>query len=139
MIETFAKKSFHELSEEQELKLEKNIVWIFGFREWDWFDNEIFPNSVSFMNEPAIGLHLNYFSVTKNGQSTLLNSLQKIDKKEKFDYFFYNGFSETWNYYLRKLILERVRTQFDNNETPIVIKEFNGSIGANMISNCLPN
>ncbi len=161
MIETFAEKSFDELLEEQELKLEKNIVWIFGANRsgTTWLAKQLEASDCYFMNEPLLGEHLgisirskvrvNLFkdiSLKLPISESINQSVGKSDsmvrqidmQKNKKNYFFADEFRETWLYYLRKLFLNRVYAQFKTLDKKIVIKEPNGTVGADIITECFP-
>ena len=48
------------LSEEEELALEKNLVWVFADRRsgTTWLAKELLSHQTKIMDEPLIGLHL---------------------------------------------------------------------------------
>jgi len=54
------------------------------------------------------------------------------------DIFFLKKYKETWLYYLRKLIVNRFHAQFETFSKKIIIKEPNGSNGADILSQCMP-
>jgi len=126
-----------ELDSDEESILEKNIVWIFASRRsgTTWLARELLSLGTRFMNEPLIGDHLGFVKIASR------NSIKRnidIFKKDA-SYFFSDHYREIWKYYLRKLILNRIFSQFQDLTKKIVIKEPNGSMGANIISECLPN
>ncbi len=135
MIETFAKKSFHELSEEQELKLEKNIAWIFGANRsgTSWLARQIVESGYLKMDEPLLGEHL---GISIRQENKMIRQFDIRRKNES--YFFSEKYKEVWIFFLRKLFLNRVYALFQTVEKKIVIKEPNGSIGADIISECFP-
>jgi len=125
-----------ELTTEQEKKLEENIVWVFASPRsgTSWLALQLLSFNTLQLNEPQIGFHLG----TPHPQITdSFSRYFDIFNKEP-NYFFSNKFSNTWNYFLRKLILNRIQSQFQNLSKKIIIKEPNGSIGVDIISNCLP-
>lgn len=125
-----------ELSKEMEDKLEKNIVWVLASRRsgTSWAAKELLSHNTKFMNEPLIGNHI---SGVMGNNSPYYRRLD--ERKDKKDYFFSEKFKETWIYFLRKLILNRIYAQFQDVNSVIIIKEPNGSMGADIISEALPN
>ena len=125
-----------ELSKEMEDKLEKNIVWLLGSRRsgTSWVAKELLSHNTKFMNEPLIGSHI---SDVLGDNSPHYRRLD--ESKDRKDYFFNEKFKETWIYFLRKLILNRIFVQFQDVNSVIIIKEPNGSMGADIISEALPN
>ncbi len=119
------------LSKEEELILEKNLVWIFGSHRsgTSWLAGKLLRHNNFVWNEPMIGLHLGI-----SNPERLLDRAKKRD-----DYFFSDKFKEGWLVYLRKLILSRINLQFSNINKKIIIKEPNGTIGSDMISESFPN
>ena len=83
------------------------------------------------MNEPKIAPH---FWIQPGGR---IDELKGI--KGNQDYFFHNTFKETWKFYMRKLILNRIYAQYKDLSNKIIIKEPHGSLAADIISECLPN
>lgn len=131
------KSSIKVLDFEEELKLEKNIVWIFGANRsgTSWLRRQLWvKDQTEHMLEPLIGQHLGIFKMPKG---EVERSLETQGKNE--NYFFANKFKDVWIIYLRKLILNRIYAQFQDLNKKIIIKEPNGSLGADIISECLPN
>ena len=126
-----------ELTESEEDILEKNIVWILGSPRsgTTWLANELKDCGAIHFEEPLIGLHLGFLE-NKGG-----NFIRRFDKaNDRKHYFFSNEFEFVWKKYLRKLILNRIYAQFPNGlAKKVVIKEPNGSMGADILSKCLPN
>jgi len=133
------------LSEEEELALEKNLVWIFADRRsgTTWLAKELLSFQTKTMDEPLIGLHL-------GGRVFLrphLWSLEATDgfartidlEKQRDDYFFSEKYRDGWKIFLKKLILNRIYDQFNNISSKIIIKEPSGSMASDIIANCLPN
>ena len=125
-----------ELTKEEEIKLEKNLVWVLGTPRsgTSWLGNQLLSYDTLSINEPLIGMHLGsifYRNVD------FLRTVDLFEKEE--DYFFSNKYKKTWIHYLRKIILNRIYAQFNTIDKKIVIKEPNGSLGANIIRECLPN
>ena len=132
------------LSEEEELALEKNLVWVFADRRsgTTWLAKELLSHQTKTMDEPLIGLHL-------GGRVFLrphLWSIKETDgfartidlEKQRDDYFFSEKYSNGWKIFLRKLILNRIYEQFKNVSSKIIIKEPSGSMTSDVIAKCLP-
>jgi len=126
-----------ELSFEEENLLEKNLVWIFASRRsgTTWLGRDLLSYKTKFMNEPLIG---KVFDFTREGTKYTLRRYIDVHH-EDISYFFSDHYKETWKFYLRKLILNRIYSQFQDVTSKIIIKEPNGSMGADIISECLPN
>ncbi len=133
--ESFIVQKVRELTIEQENELEKNLVWIFASPRsgTTWLGVRLLAGHFLKIAEPKIGSHLGF---SRLGENTIedLTSLENRD-----DYFFSNKFKDTWKYFLRKLILNRIYAQIRDTRKKIIIKEPNGSIGADIISDSLPN
>ena len=125
-----------ELSKEMEENLEKNIVWVLGSRRsgTSWTAKELLSHNTKCMEEPLIGNHI---SAVMGDKSPYYRRLD--ESKERKDYFFSETFKENWLYFLRKMILNRIYAQFQDVNSVIIIKEPNGSMGADIISEALPN
>lgn len=124
------------LTEEQESMLEKNIVWMFGYPRsgTSWLARDLLSYNTVMLNEPLIGRHLAY-TLPKR-----IDMIRDIDFfKSQPRYFFTEKYKDTWLYYLRKLILNRIYAQFETFSKMIIIKEPNGSDGADILSECMPN
>jgi len=123
------------LSPEDELILEKNLVWIFADRRsgTTWL-KELLSFNTKIMDEPLIGLHLGrYCFVPNNIKRTFEVQCNRPD------YFFSKSYKEVWNYFLRKLILNRIHNQFHNLTEKVIIKEPTGSVSTDILAECLPN
>lgn len=123
------------LDTEEETKLEKNLVWIFADRRsgTTWLGMELLSHNTKFIDEPLLGLHLGRFENLKKG------FVQTIEEqKDRKDYFFCEKYEDTWKYFLRKLILNRIHAQFNDLDHKIIIKEPTGSAAADVIASCLP-
>ena len=127
-----------ELSAEEEDRVEKNIVWVLGtpLSGISMVSSNLLSHKTNMMDEPKIGKHL----------GTIIGALEKqvrrnIDHfRETPQYIFSKTYENTWLYYLRKLILNRIFAQFpDATEKITVIKEPTGTLVADIISKCLPN
>jgi len=124
------------LSPEDELTLEKNLVWIFSDRRsgTTWFAKELLSFQTKSLDEPLIGLHLGRSFQIKNGFARTLDV-----QKNRSDYFLSKEYEKTWKFFLRKLILNRIHSQFNDISNIIVIKEPTGSMGADILADCMPN
>jgi hypothetical protein len=124
-----------ELTTDEENQLEKNLVWIFASPRsgTSWLGNQLLTYNTLSMDEPYLGHHIAKMGIIQN-RTKFTDYHQKRES-----YFFCDKFEETWRYYLRKLILNRINAQFENLEKKIVIKEPNGSFGCDQILSCLPN
>ncbi len=134
-----------ELDKNEELKLEKNIIWIFGLTD-PALDNGYFTDDAANMLSRQI---------STNGNNLLENPLickdlgmLKVGVKDVKmvtewradpDYFFSHRYSETWKFYLRKLILNRIYSQFKDLSKKIIVNELKGIGSSSIISECLPN
>jgi len=125
----------NELTPEEESMLEQNIVWIFASRRsgTTWLGKELLSYDTKYMDEPLVGHHLGRLEQTKTG------FVRTIDQQEKrSDYFYSKKYEKIWKYYLRKLILNRVYSQFQDLSHKIIIKEPTGSFASDILANCLP-
>lgn len=126
-----------ELSHEEEYSLERNLVWIFATPRsgTSWLGTQLLSFQTNSLNEPQIGLHLGM------RQPRIKDRIvRQIDLfKNEPDYFFSKQYMDTWKFYIRKLVLNRIFAQFQNLSTKIIIKEPNGGLGADIITQCLPN
>jgi len=65
---------------------------------------------------------------------------KKIDRQsQQHNYFFSDQTKNIWKYFLRKLIINRIYSQFPNFSDKIIIKEPLEKGGSDIISECLPN
>ena len=128
-------KNISQLSCDEELILEKNLVWIFASPRsgTTWLNNALLKFKILRLGEPLIGDHL--AAVRELGKTYI----RKIEEhKDRESYFFSSQHKKVWQFFLRKLILNRINSQFKNLDSKIIIKEPNGSMGADIISECLP-
>jgi len=116
-----------DLTLDEELILEGKIVWIFARPRsgTTWLGNELLSYGTNVISEPYLGNHLD-------------GRLFEVHN-DRADYFFSNRYKETWAYYLRKLILNRIYAQTLDTSKPVIMKEPNGSFGADIILDLLPN
>ena len=125
-----------ELTPEQEDQLEQNLVWIFASPRsgTQWIGTQLLEYGTVLSRGPSIGLNL---GATHGGFE--LKSVRLIDfRGSEPDYFYSKASSEIWTYYLRKLILNRLYSQFQNISKPIIIPDPEGSMGADILQKSLP-
>ncbi len=125
-----------ELTAEQEDTLEKNLVWIISSPKsgTTWLAWLLGSDDAFRFDEPLIGLHLGFMDKSEG------TYVRRIDKaRNRANYFFSDEYKETWKYFVRKLILNRIYAQFQNVSKKVIIKEPNGSMGSDIISECLPH
>jgi hypothetical protein len=126
-----------ELSNEDEEILEKNLVWIFAFPRsgTQWLGTQLLRYGTQIVHGPSIGVPLGALH-----DDFTDNYVRQIDfRKEEAGYFFSDLYRDTWNFYLRKLILNRIYAQVRNLESKIILPDPEGSMAADIISECLPN
>jgi len=128
-------KMLYELTEEDETQLEKNIIWVFGFPN----------NAVSSLSKLLSKYECNLFDKPQICKELgmiklgLTNAKTFHEWRKDPDYFFSHKYSETWKFYLRKLILNRIYAQFQELHKKIIINEPDGVGASTTISDCLPN
>jgi len=127
-----------ELSEEQENVLEQNIVWVFGSRRsgTTWLGKQLLSYNTCYIHEPTLIDHL-AIPVSPGAK----NLIGRMSIREEFEnYFFSKKYSNTWKYYLRKLILYRILSETQDFTKKIIVKEPITLLdGSDIISKCLPN
>ena len=126
----------NELTEKEELLLEKNLVWVFGFPK----------NAVIFLSKQLSFVEKNLFDEPlfcrnlgklRFGMDRTIMDIEFFEKNP--DYLFAIRYYETWRFYLRKLILNRIYSQFQDLSKKIIINEPEGISACSTISQCLPN
>ncbi len=124
----------NELTQDEEDILERNLVWIFASPRsgTSWLGNQLLTYNTLSMDEPHLGHHIASMGIIQN-RTKYTEFHQKRES-----YFFCDKYEDTWRYYLRKLVLNRIFAQFRNLEKKIIIKEPNGSFGCDNILSCLP-
>lgn len=133
---TDAKKQFVPLVGSEFAELEKNLVWIFASPRsgTTWLSSQLLSHDTEIFGEPLIGSHL---ADSRELGRTFIRRYEEQSAREH--YFFCDQYKHAWQPFVRKLILSRIHAQFQTLDTPIVVKEPNGSMAADMISQCLPN
>jgi len=117
-----------ELSPEQELSLEKNIVWLFGTRRsgTTWLGKQLLSYNTHYIHEPDITTHLE-IAMNPNAEDLV----RRIDFRKKIDdYFFAEKYKKTWSHYLGKLILYRIYAQIQDCSKKIIVKEPSSQLDA---------
>jgi len=115
------------LTEEKENILEKKLVWVFGSPRsgTTWFALQLLKHKANVhWDEPFIGWHLD---------------ANREFQRERGDYFFSDRHKKNWLPALRKLILARAYSHAQTVQLNVIIKEPNGSCGADRIIECVPN
>lgn len=120
------------LTIDQEDKLEKNLVWIFGSPRsgTTWLAELLghYPSNTVWW-EPFIGVILG--AEWKNRHFDTFNKI-------KPDFFFSSQHLSNWTPFLRSLILMRSYSQVQTLDRKVIIKEALGSVGADIIMQTLP-
>jgi len=125
-----------ELSKEEELTLEKNLVWIFASPRsgTSWLGTQLLSYQTIPLNEIQLGVLLGMREPTIKHK--IVRRLE-IFKKEP-DFFFSDQYRDTWNFYLRKLLLNRIFAQVHTVTKKVIIKEPSGTMGSDIIAQCVP-
>ena len=127
-----------ELTSAEEEKVERNIVWVLGTPRSgiSLVVSQLLSIKTRVIEDIRIGLHL----------GTTIGVMEKQIKRnidhfrETPQYIFSKTYDNTWMYYLRKLIINRVFAQFpDALEKITVIKDPSSTLIVDIISKCLPN
>jgi len=124
-----------ELTTEEELILEKNLVWIFAYRRsgTTWLGLELLSHNTKNIDELLIGLHLGHDQAHHGGMARLIDIQKDVE-----NFFFSEKYANTWKHFVRKLILNRVYAQLQDLSHKIILKEPSGSMGCDIVANCLP-
>jgi len=124
-----------ELSNEEELILEKNLVWIFAYRRsgTTWLGLELLSHETRNIDELLLGHLIGRDVFIAGGKQRLFDVQKNVD-----NFFLCEKYSETWKFFLRKLILNRIYAQLQDLSHKIILKEPTGSMGCDIIASCLP-
>jgi len=115
-----------ELSDNEERKLEENLIWIFASpRSGSTWLKQLLSRKTTSLNKFRIVAHL-------------AGRLFNLEGEKKNDYVFSLRYKDTWNYYLRKLILNRIYSQIKDTSKKVIIKE-TARAGFSKVSECVPN
>jgi len=126
-----------ELTTEEEDTLEKNLVWICSSARSGstWLGRDLLSHETKYINEPTITDHLATISSYHDDKITRM-----IDRaKNVGSYFFSDMYKDTWKFFLRKLILNRIHAEMEDLSSKIIIKEASEIDASDIISECLPN
>lgn len=125
-----------ELTPDQELVVERNLVWVFGSSRGGttWLGSQLLSYQTKIMFEPRIARFIG------DRRNWIVEKGKKIEKQSRNpDYIFSEKTKNNWRYFLRKLIINRIYFQFPDFNSRIVIKEPLEKGGSDVISECLPN
>ena len=122
------------INEDNEKKLEKNLVWIFGLHRsgTSWLSKNLLSYQTHRWDEPGIG---SFLGISPEVGPKVRNIYRHQHRK---NYFFQYDYKDTWLFYLKKLILARIYSEFKDTSKKIIVKEPNGSMGSDIISESLP-
>lgn len=128
----------NDLSPEEELKFERNIVWLFGSRRsgTTWLGKQLLSYHTEYVHEPNVTVHL---AIPQSAGSSRF--VRSIDQRKHLDgYFFSDKYKNTWKYHLGKLLLYRLYAQVQDLSKPIIVKEPSTELNASdIIVECMPN
>lgn len=124
-----------ELTPKEELELEKNLVWIFGFPRsgTTWISTQLLSFRTKIINEPHITDHIGIIPNIEDRVPRWIDGMSGIP-----DYFFSVNYKKIWLYYLRKMILNRIYAQIRNVSHRVIIKEASSVDASDIISECFP-
>jgi len=127
----------HELEIEEEDQLEKNLVWIFASPRsgTQWLGTQLLEYNTVVNHGPSLGLHVGALHGGFNNKIVRLIEF----RGDEPDYFLSKKYKDVWSYFLRKLILNRLYAQYHTLTKKIIIPDPEGSIGADIVTNCVPN
>ena len=125
------------LSDEEELILEKNLVWVcaFGRSGSTWLARNLLSYNTQYIHEPEINEHLALSLFLPDGRIVRRMELRSEDDS----YFFSKAHKDTWIFYLKKMILNRFYAQVNDLERKIIVKEAGSVDSSDIISMCFPN
>jgi len=131
------RKKIVELSTEQELTFEKNLVWLFGSARGGttWVALQLLSHKTNSINEPHLDEHIG-----TRANEIKDRIVRRIDNPQKNpDYFFSEKYREIWIYYLRKLILNRFYAQVQDPTQKTIIKELDTWGTSDILTECTNN
>ncbi len=130
------------LSEKEEDILEENIVGVFGSpRTGTTWLGRMLKSSGAIVewHEPYLGHALGHQTARYDPVNDILVPARWYDHFSfNPHYFFSKNYKNAWLPAMRKLILVRAYGQFETLTKKIILKEPNGSQGADIIMECLP-
>jgi len=129
-------KKITRLTDKEELILEGNLVWIYAIERSGstWLGHNLLSHNTHYVNEPDLTEHLAVSTRLPGGRIERRYDLRKMDG----NYFFSIMYSDTWNFFLRKLILNRFYSEISDLNKKIIIKEAGTVDASDVISTCLP-
>ncbi len=137
-IHDFSIPRLNEVSDEQEKIIEKNLVWVFsiGRSGSTWLGKQLLSHNTDYIHEPEITSHLGVTAdrFGKEGRRVRIKDMRKSP-----DYFLSNVYKDTWIFYLRKFIINRIYAQIQDLSKKIILKESTRFDASDIISECLPN
>jgi len=127
-------KNFIELTPESESAIERNLVWVFGAPRsgTSWLALNLLSYKTVSVNETHLSDHLGDVEGDVKIQ-------RRLERSQDTNYFFSNDYKNTWMFYLRKLILNRIFAQVQDLNKKIIIKEPAVPGASDIIAECLPN
>ena len=125
------------LTSEQEDILEKNLVWIFGSARsgTTWLADKLLSYNTKMINEPHI---TEFFDFQASHRFPKVGRMYDEYKEFPF-YFFSDKYRDSWNYFMRKFILNRFNVEIKDLSKKIIIKEPGGLGASDIITEILPN
>jgi len=130
------KKFNFDISENNLLDLEKNLTWVFTSMGTTEIANWLFSDYAHIVNEPWLGQHLGI--ITDRREEGVVTNFEM--HRDRIDYLFCEKFKKTWIFYLRKLILGRLFSQFGNTQRPIIISDLPAAnFASNILAQATPN
>jgi len=131
--ECYVAQKLPELSPEEELSLEKNLVWVISSTRSGstWLSKYLLSFKTNYINEPNLSQYLGLKAPPISDKNTDMEYFS-----QRPDYFFSFRYKNTWLFYLRKLILNRIHAQVNDFSKKIIIQE-PGGLGFLTISECL--
>ena len=111
---------------EEDTIFEKKMFWIFGSPRsgTSWLGAQLLNHPKNIIwNEPYVGVH---FKIIKS-------------QSKRKGYLFSEDQKKNWLPELKKFILSRAYSHAQNRQKNLVIKEPNGSEGADLLLDCFPN
>lgn len=112
--------NFLEMNQDEEKELEENLVWILASPRsgTTWLSKNLLSYNTHILNEFNITKHLGTGATFMGNKKTFMN----IQGKRR-DYIFSLEYKDTWVYYLRKLVVNRIYSQFNDTSKKVIIKE----------------
>lgn len=133
----YLKKGIKQLTNEEEAKLEKNLVWICAIERSGstWLGRNLLSYNTKYLHEPELSEHLAVSTTLTDGRF-----MRRMDLRSKDNsYFFSDSYKNIWKFYLRKLILNRFHAEVGELSKKIIVKEAGTVDASDIISTCLPN